>query len=97
MMPFSAKQLEDSLRASAEIPVLAPAVYQDLSTPHGWLLKKPLFDWPVRWKGNSKRISCNSLSPLGRRKGYAICNNFLRLQRHIEELIQKLDKRQHLL
>ena len=28
-------------------------MYQDLSKPHDWPVKKPLFDWPIRLKGNS--------------------------------------------
>ena len=28
-------------------------MYQDLSKRHDWPLKKPLFDWPIRLKGNS--------------------------------------------
>ena len=31
------------------------------------LLKKPLFNWPIRLKRNSKCTSYNSLSPLGAR------------------------------
>ena len=42
-----------------------PPVYQDLSTRHDWLVKNAIVDLPVRLKGNSKRISGNSLSPLG--------------------------------
>ena len=28
-------------------------MYQDLSKRHDWPVKKPLFDWPIRLKGNS--------------------------------------------
>ena len=27
-------------------------MYQDLSKRHDWPVKKPLFDWPIRLKGN---------------------------------------------
>ena len=40
-------------------------MYQDLSTRHDWLVKNAIVDLPIRLKGNSKRISGNSLSPLG--------------------------------
>ena len=42
-----------------------PPVYPDLSTCHDWPVKKPL---SIRLKGNSKRTSGNSLSPLGPRR-----------------------------
>ena len=42
-----------------------PAVYQDLSTCHDWPVKNVIVDLPIKIKGNSKRFSCNSLSPLG--------------------------------
>ena len=42
-----------------------PPVYQDLSTRHDWLVKNAIVDLPIRLKGNSKRVSSNSLSPLG--------------------------------
>ena len=42
-----------------------PSVYQDLSTRHDWPVKNAIVDLPIRMKGNSKRISGNSLSPLG--------------------------------
>ena len=38
---------------------------QDLSTRHGWPVKTIIVDLPIRLKGNSKRPSGNSLSPLG--------------------------------
>ena len=41
-----------------------PPVYQDLSTRHDWPVKKGIVDLPIRMKGNSKRISGNSSSPL---------------------------------
>ena len=40
-------------------------MYQDLSTPHEWPVKKATVNWPIRSKQNSKRISGNSLSLLG--------------------------------
>ena len=40
-------------------------MYQDLSTRHDWTLKKAIVHLPISLKGNSKRISDNSLSPLG--------------------------------
>ena len=43
-------------------------MYQDLSTRHDWSVKKAIVDLPIRLKGNSKRISGNSLSPLGTQK-----------------------------
>ena len=39
-------------------------MYQDLSTRHDWPVKKGIVDLPIRMKGNSKRISGNSSSPL---------------------------------
>ena len=42
-----------------------PPVYRDLSTRHDWPVKKAIFDLPIKMKGNSKRTSGNSLSPLG--------------------------------
>ena len=42
-----------------------PPVYQDLSTCHDWPLEKAIVSFPISMKGNSKRISSNSLSPLG--------------------------------
>ena len=40
-------------------------MYQDLSTPHDWAFKKVIVDLPKKMKGNSKRASDISLSPLG--------------------------------
>ena len=40
-------------------------MYQDLSTYRDWPVRKSIVDLPIRLKGNSKRISGNSLSPLG--------------------------------
>ena len=40
-------------------------MYQDLSTRHDWPVKKAIVDLPIKMKGNSKRTSGNSLSPLG--------------------------------
>ena len=42
-------------------------MYQDLSRRHdiNACLKKAIVDLPIRLKGNSKRTSGNSLSPLG--------------------------------
>ena len=56
----------------------APSVYQDLSTRHDWPVKKAIVDLPIRMKGNSKRISSNSLSsgPLGAQN-----NDLARLRR----------------
>ena len=42
-----------------------PPVYWDLSTCHDWPVKKAIVDLPTRLKGNSKRISSNSLIPQG--------------------------------
>ena len=42
-----------------------PSVYQDLSTSHDWPVEKSIVILPIRLKENSKRISGNSLSPLG--------------------------------
>ena len=39
-------------------------VYQDLSTRYDWPVEKATVHLPIRLKGNSKRISGNSLSPL---------------------------------
>ena len=43
----------------------APTVYQDLNTRHDWPVKKDVVNLPISNKGNSKRTSGNSLSPLG--------------------------------
>ena len=43
----------------------APTVYQDLNTRHDWPVKKDVVNLPISNKGNSKRTSSNSLSPLG--------------------------------
>ena len=43
----------------------APTVYQDLNTRHVWPVKKDNVNLPISNKGNSKRTSGNSLSPLG--------------------------------
>ena len=32
---------------------------------HDWPVKNGIVDLPIRLKGNSKLISCNSLSPFG--------------------------------
>ena len=44
----------------------SPPVFQHLSTGtrHDWPVKKAIVDLPIRMKGNSKRTSSNSLSPL---------------------------------
>ena len=42
-------------------------MYQDLITRHDWPVKKAIVDLPIRLKGDSKRISDNSLSPKGAR------------------------------
>jgi len=42
-----------------------PPVYQDLSTRHDWPVENTIVEWPIRLKGDSKRISGDSLSPLG--------------------------------
>ena len=40
-------------------------MYQDLSTCHNWPFEKGIVDLPIKTKGNLKRTSGNSLSPLG--------------------------------
>ena len=40
-------------------------MYQDLTTRYDWSVEKAIVHLPIRLKGNSKRISGNSLSPLG--------------------------------
>ena len=51
------------------ILVLTPYLCsQDLSTRHDWPVKKATDNLPIRLKGNSKRISGNSLSPFGAQK-----------------------------
>ena len=40
-------------------------MYQDLSTRHDWTVEKAIVDLPITLRGNSKRISGNSLSRLG--------------------------------
>ena len=40
-------------------------VYQDLITRFDWPVNNAIVDLPIRLKGNLKRISVNSLSPLG--------------------------------
>ena len=42
-------------------------MYSDLSTHHDWYVKKVIVDLAIMLKGNSKRTSGNSLSPLGAR------------------------------
>ena len=42
----------------------SPSVEQDLNTRHDWHVKKAIVDLPVKVKGNSKRTSSNSSSPL---------------------------------
>ena len=37
----------------------------DLTTRHGWPVKKAIVDLPISLKGNYKHTSVNSLSPLG--------------------------------
>jgi len=37
---------------------------------HDRPVKKAIVDLPIRMKGNSKRFSSNSLSPLGPEEGY---------------------------
>ena len=39
-------------------------MFQDLRTRYDWPVKKAFVDWPIRLKGNKKRISGKSLSPL---------------------------------
>ena len=41
-------------------------MYQDLSKRHDWPVKKPLFDWPIRLKGNS--LSSLEVQNQGRNK-----------------------------
>ena len=40
-------------------------MYQDLSKRHDWTLKKAIVNLTISLKENSKRISGDSLSPLG--------------------------------
>ena len=40
-------------------------MYQDLSKRHDWPVKKAMVHLPISLKGNSERISGNSLSPVG--------------------------------
>ena len=40
-------------------------MYQGLSSRHDWPVKKDIVDSPIRIRGNPKRTSGNSLSPLG--------------------------------
>ena len=40
-------------------------MYQDLSKRHDWPAKKAMVHLPISLKGNSERISGNSLSPFG--------------------------------
>ena len=42
-----------------------PNVYQDLRARHDWSVENTIVNLPIRLKGNSKRIFCNSWSPLG--------------------------------
>ena len=44
-------------------------MYQDLSTRHDGPVRNPIVDLPIRMKGNLKRTSGNSLSPLGAQNG----------------------------
>ena len=44
-------------------------MYQDLSKHHDWPVKKAMVHLPISLKGNSERISGNSLSPFGRGGG----------------------------
>ena len=43
----------------------SPSLYQDLSACHDWPVQEAFVDMPIKMKGNSKRTSGNSLSPLG--------------------------------
>ena len=70
-----------------------PLVYQDLSTYRDWPIKKAIVDLPIRLKGNSKRNSVNSLSPLGAQtKDFGAASQTLltgvklRLQRRLQEI-----------
>ena len=36
-------------------------MYQDLRTSHDWLAKNAIVDLPIKIKGNSKRISVESV------------------------------------
>ena len=42
-----------------------PICIPDLSSRHDWPVKKDIVDLPIRIRGNPKRTSGNSLSPLG--------------------------------
>ena len=68
-------------------------MYQDLSTYRDWPIKKAIVDLPIRLKGNSKRKSVNSLSPLGaQNKDFGAASQplltgvKLRLQRRLQEI-----------
>ena len=43
-------------------------MYQGFSARHNWPVKEATVDLPIRLKGNLKRPSGNSLSPLGAQK-----------------------------
>ena len=43
-------------------------VFQDLSTCHDWPVNRAIINSLIRLKGNLKRISSNSLSPLAQNK-----------------------------
>ena len=68
-------------------------MYQDLSTYRDWPIKKAIVDLPIRLKGNSKRNSVDSLSPLGAQtKDFGAASQTLltgiklRLQRRLQEI-----------
>ena len=49
-----------------------PAVYQDYSTHHGWLVKDAFVALSARLKGNSKSTCINLLSPSGTQKKHLV-------------------------
>ena len=69
-------------------------MYQDLSTRHDWPVKKGIVDLPIRMKGNSKRISGNSSSPLAAQNkdlGAAALQKLLtRVKLRLQAVMQRL-------
>ena len=79
-------------------------MYQDLSSRHDWPVEKDNVNLPIRIRGNPKRTSGNSLSPLGAQNediGTAsqtlLTEAKLRLPLRLEELLPNngLNRRYH--